>query len=270
MNNLHRELAPISSDAWVQIEQEAARTLKRYLAARRVVDIQGPKGLGLSAVGTGHTRKVAPLCDGLQVLQRDVKPLVELRVPFELARQAIDDVERGSNDSDWQPLKDAAKTIAFAEDHVVFEGYQDVGIEGVRQVTSNPILELPSDVRAYPDVIARAVNQLRLAGVNGPYALLLGSDPYTGITGGSDDGYPILKHLQRLVDKEIIWCPAIKGGVLLTTRGGDFDLHIGQDISIGYTSHSESSVSLYFQESLTYLTQTAEAALVLMPTAPTK
>ena len=33
MNNLHRELAPVSDVAWDQIEEETARTLKRYLAA---------------------------------------------------------------------------------------------------------------------------------------------------------------------------------------------------------------------------------------------
>ena len=113
MNNLHRELAPISSSAWVQIDEEAARTLKRYMAARRVVDVDGPKGFQFPAVGTGHTRPIAPLCDGLQVLQREVQPLLELRAPFELTRQAIDDVERGSNDSDWQPLKDAARPSPF-------------------------------------------------------------------------------------------------------------------------------------------------------------
>ena len=52
-----------------------------------------------------------------------MKALVELRVPFELDRQAIDDVERGANDSDWQPAKDAARQIAFAEDRAIFEGY---------------------------------------------------------------------------------------------------------------------------------------------------
>ena len=56
MNNLHRELAPISDAAWAQIEEEASRTLKRYLAGRRVVDVQGPGGVALSAVGTGHLR----------------------------------------------------------------------------------------------------------------------------------------------------------------------------------------------------------------------
>src|SRR5260221_14525318 len=45
--------------------------------------------------------------------QREVKALVELRVPFELDRKSIDDVERGANDSDWQPAKDAARQIAF-------------------------------------------------------------------------------------------------------------------------------------------------------------
>ncbi len=56
MNNLHRELAPISDSAWAQIEEETSRTLKRYLAGRRVVDVQGPGGTVLSAVGTGHLR----------------------------------------------------------------------------------------------------------------------------------------------------------------------------------------------------------------------
>ena len=58
MNNLHRELAPISDGAWAQIEQEAARTLKRYLAGRRVVDLKEPGGVMLAAVGTGHLHDI--------------------------------------------------------------------------------------------------------------------------------------------------------------------------------------------------------------------
>src|ERR1700741_2419000 len=123
MNNLHRGLAPISDAAWSEIEEETSRTIKRYLAGRRAVDVQGPGGVDLSAVGTGHLRDVAAPGEGVVARQREVKPLVELRVPFELDRQQIDDVERGSNDSDWQPVKDAAQTIAFAEDLAIFEGY---------------------------------------------------------------------------------------------------------------------------------------------------
>ncbi len=265
MNNLHRELAPISDAAWAQIEQEASRTLKRHLAARRVVDVQGPKGFDVSALGTGHVHPVDAPGEGIQAAQRDVRALVELRVPFELARQAIDDVERGANDSDWSPVKAAARTIAFAEDRAVFEGYASAGIQGVRQATSNAVLKLPGDVKNYPGAVAQAVSQLRLAGVNGPYALVLGADSYTALGGASEDGYPVLRHVRRLVDGDIIWAPAITGAVVLTTRGGDFQLHIGQDISIGYLSHSETAVRLYLQETFTFLPLTAEAAVVLEP-----
>jgi uncharacterized linocin/CFP29 family protein len=263
MNNLHRELAPVSEAAWTQIEEEVARTFKRYLAARRVVDVKGPLGTGLSAVGTGHLRPIPARQDGVLARQREVNALVEFRVPFELSRAAIDDVERGANDSDWQPAKDAARQIAFAEDGAVFEGYADAGITGIRQGTSNPKMTLPSDVRQYPDAIAQALSQLRIAGVNGPYAILLGATAYTALAETVDHGYPVLQHVKRLVDDKIVWAPAIEGAFVLTTRGGDFELHLGQDLSIGYLSHNDTTVRLYLQETLTFLLLTTEASVAL-------
>jgi len=263
MNNLHRELAPISDQAWAQIEEEASRTLKRHLGARRVADVVGPKGSELSAVGTGHLYQIQASAEGIQAAQREVKALVELRVPFELTRRAIDDVERGATDSDWQPLKDAARTIAFAEDRAVFDGYEAAGIQGVRQGSSNPVLPLPADVMGYPAVVAQAISQLRLAGVNGPYALVLGGDAYTAVSGGSEEGYPVLHHIQRIIDGDVVWAPAIEGGLVLSTRGGDFELDIGQDISIGYLSHSAAAVQLYLQETFTSRLLTTEAVVAL-------
>jgi len=268
MNNLHRELAPISDAAWAQIEEEVARTFKRYLAARRVVDVEGPSGTPFSAVGTGHLRSIAASKEGILARQREVKPLVELRVTFELSRQDIDDVERGADDSDWQPAKDAARQIAFAEDGAVFHGYDAAGIVGIRQGTSNPKTSLPADVRQYPDAIAQGLSQLRLVGVNGPYAVLLGAEAYTALAETSDHGYPVLEHVKRLVDDKIIWAPATDGAFVLTTRGGDFELHLGQDLSIGYLSHTDSAVRLYLQETFTFLLLTSEASVALL--APSK
>ncbi len=267
MNNLHRELAPISVAAWSDIEQETSRTLKRYLAARRVVDVQGPGGVALSAVGTGHLRAIKASGDNILARQREVKALVELRVPFDLDRQQIDDVERGAEDSDWQPAKAAARKLAFAEDRAVFDGYAAAGIQGIRQGTSNPPMTLPADVTDYPDAIAQALSQLRLVGVNGPYSVLLSADAYTALSETSDHGYPVLEHIKRLVDGEIIWAPAIAGAFVLTTRGGDFGLHIGQEISIGYLSHTDTAVRLYLQETFTFLLLTTEAAVALAPAA---
>src|SRR6202521_2498768 len=267
MNNLHRELAPISDAAWSEIEEETTRTIKRYLAGRRVVDVQGPSGVATPAIGTGHLRNVAAPNDGILARQREIKALVELRVPFELDRQMIDDVERGANDSDWQPAKDAARKIAFAEDGAIFEGYAAASIGGIRQGTSNPIMTLPTDVREYPEAVARSLSQLRLVGVDGPYSILFGADAYTALAETSDHGYPVLEHVKRLVKDEIIWAPAIVGAFVMSARGGDFDLHIGQDVSIGYSSHTDSAVRLYLQETFTFLLLTTEAAVALAPRA---
>jgi uncharacterized linocin/CFP29 family protein len=265
MNNLHRDLAPISDKAWAQIEEEASRTIKRHLAARRVVDVLDPKGLELSAVGTGHLHQILPPGDGIQAALRDAKAIVELRVPFELARQQIDDVERGATDSDWSRVKEAARKIAFAEDRAVFDGYASAGIQGIREGSSNPRVVLPANVSGYAGAVAQAMSHLRLAGVNGPYALILGAEAYTAASAGSDEGYPVFHHLERVVDGGILWAPAIEGGFVLTTRGGDFELAIGLDISIGYQSHSNDVVELYFQETFTFRLLTTEAAVVLMP-----
>jgi uncharacterized linocin/CFP29 family protein len=265
MNNLHRELAPISDAAWAQIEDETTRTLKRYLAGRRVVDVPSPGGIAFPGVATGHLKSISAPAEGIIANLREAKPLVELRVPFELSRQTIDDVERGSDDSNWQPAKDAAKKLAFAEDRTIFNGYREASIQGIREGTSNPIPTLPADVRDYPDAVAHGLSQLRLVGVNGPYSVVLGADGYTALAETRDHGYPVLEHVKRMVDGNLVWAPAIEGAFVLTTRGGDFELNIGQDVSIGYLSHTDSVVRLYLQETFVFRVLTSEASVALSP-----
>jgi uncharacterized linocin/CFP29 family protein len=263
MNNLHRELAPVSDAAWASIEEEARRTFELHVAARRVVDVRGPEGAGLASVGTGHLSSIDGPADGVAAWLRGVQPVVELRVPFTLDRAAVDDVERGAQDPDWQPVKDAARKVAFAEDRAIFEGYPAAGITGIRASSSNPSLSLPASVADYPDVVSKAVSALRLAGVNGPFSLLLSADAYTMVSETADHGYPVRDHLAHVVDGAIIWAPAIDGAFVLSARGGDYELRLGQDLSIGYLSHDASTVQLYFTESLTFLAYTAEASVAL-------
>ncbi len=264
MNNLHRELAPITSEAWSAIEEEATRTFRRHIAGRRVVDLSGPHGTDYSAVGLGRTTVIDAPDQGVQARQRLVTPLVELRVPFTLSREELDNIERGAQDADLDAVKDAAKKVAFAEDRAVFEGYPAAGITGIRAAASNTPVTVPGETLLIPEAIAQALSELRLAGVDGPYSVLLSAELYTAVSETSDHGHPIRTHIERLIpDGEIIWAPAIDGAFVLTTRGGDFDLQLGQDLSIGYLSHDGESVQLYFQESLTFLVYTAEAAVPL-------
>ncbi|MCH9667685.1 MAG: encapsulin [Actinomycetia bacterium] len=263
MNNLYRELAPITDEAWAEIEQEAARTFKRHIAGRRVVDVSEPGGPVTAAVSTGHLLDVAAPSDGVVTHLRQAQPLVRLRVPFTVNRIDIDEVERGSQDSDWDPVKDAAKKLAFIEDRAIFEGYEAAHIGGIRSCSSNPALALPDDPREIPDVIAQALSALRLAGVDGPYSVLLSADVYTLVSETTAHGYPIREHMNRLVHGDIIWAPAIDGAFVLSCRGGDFDLQLGTDVSIGYLAHDADTVQLYLQETMTFLCYTAEASVAL-------
>ena len=263
MNNLYRELAPITEAAWAEIELEAGRTFKRHIAGRRVVDVSEASGPVTAAVSTGHLLDVKAPGEGVVAHLRGSRPLVRLRVPFTVSRTAIDDVERGAQDSDWDPVKDAAKKLAFVEDRAIFEGYPAASIEGIRSSSSNQPLALPDDVREIPDVIAQALSELRLAGVDGPYSVLLSAEVYTKVSETTAHGYPIREHLSRLVDGDIIWAPAIDGAFVLSTRGGDFALQLGTDVSIGYLSHDAENVHLYLQETLTFLAYTAEASVAL-------
>lgn len=261
MNNLHRELAPVSGAAWADIEEEARRTFARHAAARKAVDVTGPDGLALAGLGTGHLTAIAPPSDGVTAALRDWRPVVELRVPFTLSRAEIDSAERGALDADWQPVKDAAKKMAFAEDRAVFDGYAAAQISGIRQSSSNPALALPGEPKDYPDLVSKALSALRLAGVTGPYSLLLSADAWTAVSETSDHGYPVIEHIKRLLDGDIVWAPAIDGALLVSCRGGDYELRLGQDLSIGYLSHDAESVQLYFTESFTFAAYTTEASV---------
>ncbi|MEU8735336.1 family 1 encapsulin nanocompartment shell protein [Streptomyces tendae] len=261
MNNLHRELAPMSAAAWTDLEAEARRTFRAHIAGRRLVDVPEAGGVELAAIPTGHSDPIDPPDQAVYTRLRRSKPLVELRVPFTVSRQQVDDVERGAMDADWQPVKDAARQIAFAEDRAIFEGLPQAGIDGLRDSSSNAFAELPDDPRDYPEAVGKGVSALRLAGVEGPYTLALSAGAYEAVSETSDHGHPVRDRIARLLQGDIVWAPAVTGAFLVSTRGGDYTLRLGQDLSIGYLSHDAEEIRLYFQETLTFLVHATEATV---------
>jgi len=265
MDNLHRRLAPISSAAWDQIDDEARRTFITRIAGRRVVDVPEPGGTALSAVGTGHLEAIDAPAPAVQARRRRVQPLIELRAEFTVTRAAVDDVDRGAQDSDWQPVKDAVEALATAEDTLVFAGSDAAGVQGIVASSSNATIPVPADPRELPAAVARALTVLRTVGVQGPYALLLSAELYTAASETVDHGYPVHEHLRRLLgdDGTIVFAPALDGAIVLTMRGGDYALTLGQDVAIGYLSHDADGIRLYAQESVTFSAYTSEASVIL-------
>jgi uncharacterized linocin/CFP29 family protein len=265
MNNLHRKLAPVSSAAWEQIEEEAKRTLELRLAGRKVVDFKGPLGVEAASVGLGRLEnlRTAPAPE-VTAARRAVQPLVALRTAFELSRDELDAIERGCKDPDLAPVVEAAIRIAQAEDNAIFEGYAAGGITGINEASAHEAVRLSDDYEQYPRSVAEATRLMRMAGVDGPYAIALGPRCYTGLVQATaSGGYPILELVRRVIDGAVIWAPAVDGAVVVSQRGGDFELTVGQDLSIGYESHTQSHVRLYLTETLTFRVSTPEAGVAL-------
>lgn len=263
MDLLKRDLAPILPAAWDLIDREATRVLKLHLAGRKFVDFMGPFGWEHAAVNTGRMRAIeqvgAPVSAGLRL----VRPLVEARVPISLQIAELDAVGRGAVEPDLEEVVRAAEAAARFEDGAIFNGLAAAGIEGILELAPHKPVGVPAQ-EAWPRAVVEAKEVLRAAGVDGPYVLALGPKAYDEVSAASEEGYPLLKHIERqILDRPIVWAPALAGGVLLSTRGGDFELTVGEDLSIGYDGHDRRVVELFLTESFTFrvLDRTAAVAL---------
>jgi len=265
MNLLKRELAPITEDAWKQIDDEACRVLKLHLAGRKLVDFSGPHGWEFGGVNTGRLNHVEQVpVEKVGHAIRDVRPLVELRSPIVLSILELDYAARGACDLDLDAVIATAERVARAEDCAIFHGFKDGNITGIIEASPHAPIIVKSSPE-WPRAVSSAKEVLRLAGVNGPYALALGVEAYNELTADGDDGYPLRNRIEEsLVDGSLVWAPALQqGAVLLSTRGGDYELTVGQDLSIGYAAHDRTEVELYLTESFTFSGLEDKAAILL-------
>ncbi|HEY4243947.1 MAG TPA: family 1 encapsulin nanocompartment shell protein [Kofleriaceae bacterium] len=279
MDLLKRDLAPITTEAWQQIDEEARRVLALHLAGRKLVDFSGPHGWGLGCVNTGRLDQIekSPVGNVGHAI-RVVQPLVELRSPILLPIMELDYAARGATDLDLDNVVATAERVAHAEDSAIWHGFAAGRIEGIIPASPHRPIDVGSP-RDWPRAIAMAKEVLRIAGINGPYALAAGIESYDELTAFGDDGYPIRKRIEEnLIDAPVVWAPALRGGaVLLSTRGGDYELTVGQDLSVGYTGAGRDNVELYITESFTFRVLEDKAAIFLRrgparpaPAAPSK
>lgn len=266
MNHLLRELAPISHTGWQQIDDEAKARLTPALAARKLVDFAGPHGWQHSATNLGRVSPLASSpCAGVSGLQRRVLPLVEVRADFDLSMAEMRDADRGADDTDFGTLDDAAHQIAVAENIAVFDGWQG-GFGGIGEASPHDAVSLGGTADRYPHAVAAAVERLLQSGVGGPYGIALGSEQYRLVIETTEHGgYPLLKHLRKILQGPVVWTPGLTGAIVISQRGGDFIFDSGQDVAIGYERHDAESVSLYLQESFSFRVATPEAAVALTP-----
>jgi len=250
---LRRSLAPLTDAAWKEIDDLAKLTLRPYLSARRIVDFDGPHGWELASVNLGRLHIAKEEADGVSWGQRQVLPLIEVRVPFQLNQMELDTVSRGAKDADLAPLEQAAAKVATFEERAVYEGFSAGGVKGIIETSSHKPAPFPADSQQEAQAVGTAIQALQRTGIGGPYALVLSIERYNALRQSTKTGYPVYRVIERMADGGILWSPAIaEGGVIISTRGGDYEMTVGQDLSIGYMKHDATGDELYLTESFTF------------------
>ena len=265
MSHLLREHAPITTEGWQRIDDEARERLAPALAARKLVDFAGPRGWQHSATALGRVQPLAKTPgQGITAAMRQVLPLVEMRAGFAVSRAELAAGDRGAEDVDFDDLDRAAQQLATAENAAVFHGWKAAGIVGVAEASAHDPITLGDDCERYPRHVAKAIELLLTAGIDGPYGLALGPEAHTRVLETSEHGgYPLLEHLREILAGPLVWAPGVDGAVVVSMRGGDFLFESGEDISIGYEQHDADAVRLYLEQSFSFRVVTPEAAVPL-------
>lgn len=259
MDILKRSLAPIVPAAWEEIDEQAKAVLKSTLAGRKVVDVLGPKGWNFDAVSEGTLSLVeeSPV-EGVNYGIREVMPLLEIRVPFALPMWDLDDISRGRKTVDFLPLQEAARKAALFEDTAIFQGIEDASVLGLELEADNEAIDISLDDEAIVSGIANAVNILASRNVGGPYSLVCSKELWTKIHTSSST-YPLAKRIGNIIGGATVLSGQHPVSMLVSTRGGDSELIVGQDFSIGYQSHTNTEVNFYITETFTFRVQTPES-----------
>jgi len=260
---LRKSMAPLTDAAWAVVDEQARRTLRGNLSARRVVDFSGPHGWEYAAVNLGRVKPAAKeALPGVAWGVRQTQPMVEARVPFALGLWELDDITRGARDLDLGALCVAARKAAIFEETALYRGFESGGITGILQATPHKAVAVSARAEALATAVETGLVEIEKAGVGGPFALALGTELYPVLMAGESSGYPVRKRIEAFF-KSVHWSPVVTGGVILSARGGDFELTVGQDWGVGYQAHDTENVRLYLTQSFTFRVIEPAAAIEL-------
>lgn len=247
---LYRDLAPISSEAWEEIDERAEEVLKSQLTARRVVNVNGPKGADFTVISEGRLADVDKK-GNVSYGNYQVLPLTEARVEFSMKRWELDNVIRGAKDVDYGPLEEAAKELARFEEEAVFNGIDDSIIDGLCQAAEGQAINMGDNPKAMLEAITQGVIKLREAFAGGSYTLVASPEIYKKLM-SQDTGYPFADKVKKLIGGDILLNYIIDGAYLLPTNHEDLEFTIGRDFSIGYQAHDIKEVRFFITESFTF------------------
>ena len=248
---LYRNLAPISNEVWEEIDERASEVLKSYLSARRVVNVNGPKGFAHNVITDGRLANTEELENGISYGNYKVIPLVESRVEFDMDRWELDNLQRGAKDIDYEPLENAMRDIALFEEEAIYNGLDNAIIDGIENSIELETINFGQEAKGIMEAITKGLVELRKNFAQKPFSLVVNEEAYKRIL-SSETAYPLDVRIKELIGGDIIFSHVVDGAFLLPLNHEDLELTIGRDFSIGYQDHDAEKVRFFATESFTF------------------
>lgn len=233
---LDRQSAPFGPDVWAKIDQAVIGAASAQLSARRLLDMEGPYGLGLKSISGPdediETEAHATVCVSPTI------PVPTIRYPFTLPMRDVADYERGGIIFNLRAIATAAIAMAHREDEMIFNGMPERGIPGLLNATESAGVHLEqwTEPGMGFNNIMEAVNVLDSRGLHGPYALALAPSRYNALFRiYTNAGITEYEQVKSLIGGDIVKASALNdGGVLVATGRQFLSLVFGQDLVTAY------------------------------------
>ena len=266
-------LAPsgtVAPDLLSKIEEAAISAARDILTGRRIVDIEGPYGLGLTTVEVGND----DLCREPRANQASAVVSRALSVPmiyhrFSLSKRRIAAFQETGQPIHFKVAQDAAQAVAAREEEFIYQGQVDFHLEGLLTAEGRNILRGGNwgNVDEVLDNVIAAVNILDGKGYRGPYGLALAPALYNNLF-RRYAGTELLQieHLKRLCTRGIVKAD-IEGGVLVAKDVGFIVL--GQDMQISYLGPDAAHENFTVTESLVLKIEAPDAICTIIPASET-
>src|SRR5215470_14965549 len=250
-----------------KIEHAAVSAARDILTGRKILDVEGPYGLGLTNLEVGNDdmcREPGPDEASAVVSQALSVPMIYRR--FSLSKRRIAATQESGQPLSLKIVEDAGQAVAAREEEFIYQGQLNFHLPGLLTVDGrnniaggnwNNIDELLENVIA-------AVNILDGKGYRGPYGLALAPALYNNLFrryAGSD--LLQIEHLKRLCTRGIVKA-AIEGGVLVAPDVGP--LILGQDLQVSYLGPDAAHYNFTVSESLVLKIEAPDAICTIVPT----
>ncbi|MFW5889407.1 MAG: family 1 encapsulin nanocompartment shell protein [Bacillota bacterium] len=249
MDIFKRSIAPISDEAWEEINERAEEVINSQLTTRKSLKVNGPFGLSYTSVPTGRLDLVDTNESNVKLGLYNNQKLLETRISFELSQWELDNILRGAKDIELDNLEAAAKELARFEDDVIYNGNKAVNITGLMNEAAHK-KSIKLDSQDILVNISNALIDLKNSFVEGPFNFVVSKDLYVALN--KVHGSKLLKNIvEGMIGGKVVISEMIKGGLLLPVNHDDIEFSLGQEYTVGYESHDTKNIKLFIMNSFT-------------------